>query len=295
MPDIAGYVDRQYIKGQYYRLAASPKPVVFSGNINDLSDEDALLSKALLVTKGNVDGTLPNDFGNSFLITTVKFGNDVYLQTAYMEQTGYECWEYKRLYVNGNWTEWLGVESEIDMVSRAASAAQSAAASASSSVSSLSTDVSTLNSSVNGLKNTVNGLSSSVSAVKSDVNNISQKIAVTDVSSSYTITKSSGKWTLGETNVRKSGNCVYMSLSFNHRKNDDVDVGQNGFVGTLSAPNSLKPLFLPCLVGFWGGAIIMCEVPGDGVLQARVLAGNIHPRTDNPVPVVVTGTFMVSG
>lgn len=295
MPDNAGYIDRQYIKGQYYRLAASPKPVVFSGNIDDLSDENTLLSKALFVSRGSVSGTLPNDFGNSFLITTVKFGGDVYLQTAYMGQTGYECWEYKRLYVNGYWTEWLGVESEIDLVSRAAASAQSTAASASSSVSSLSTTVSNLNSSVSGLNSSVNGLSNSVSAIKTDVNTISQKIAVSDVSSSYTITKSSGKWTLGETNVRKSGNCVYMSLSFNHRKNDDVDAGQNGFVGTLSAPNSLKPLFLPCLVGFWGGAIIMCEVPGDGTLQARVLAGNIHPRTNDPVPVVVSGTFMVNG
>ena len=86
-----------------------------------------------------------------------------------------------------------------------------------------------------------------------------------------------------------------MSLTFNHRKNDDVDAGQNGFVGTVTAPDRLKPLFTPCLIGFWGGAIIMCEVPNNGELQARVLAGNIHPRTDDPVPIIVTGMYMVVG
>lgn len=289
MPSIAGYSSIMYIKGQYYRLAADPKPVVFTGNIDDISNEDDLLRKAMKITRNYVSGTLPSDSSNDFLIRTLKYGDDTYLQTAFSSPNGYE---YKRIY-SGEWTDWIAVDSEIDAAKNSASSAASAAASAVSSVSSLAGTVSKLSETVNTLKNsTVQNLVNSVNSIGTTVQN---KTTMTNVSGSYTITKTSGKWTLGETNVRQVGNCVYMSLTFNHRKNDDVDAGQNGFVGTVTAPDRLKPLFTPCLIGFWGGAIIMCEVPNDGNLQVRVLAGNIHPRTDNPVPIIVTGMFMVSG
>lgn len=287
--DIAGYSSIMYIKGQYYRLAADPKPVVFTGNIDDISNEDDLLRKAMKVTRNQVSGTLPSDTSNDFLIRTLKYGNDTYLQTAFSSPNGYE---YKRIY-SGEWTDWIAVDSEIDDAFDSAASAASAAASASSAVNNLAGTVSRLSETVNTLKNqTVQNLINSVNSLGTTVQN---KTTMNNVSSNYTISKTSGKWTLGETNVRQVGNCIYMSLTFNHRKNDDVDVGQNGFVGTVTAPDRLKPLFTPCLVGFWGGAIIMCEVPNDGNLQVRVLAGNIHPRTDNPVPIVVTGMFMVSG
>ena len=112
--NIAGYIDRSVIKGQTYRYAATPKPVVFTGNIDEISDSD-LLSKAMFVTRGQVDGTLPNNFGNTFLITTIKYGSNAYLQTAYLVQSGYECWEYRRIYSSG-WTEWIGVDSAINLV-----------------------------------------------------------------------------------------------------------------------------------------------------------------------------------
>ena len=78
--NIAGYIDRSYIKGQYYRYAAAPKPVNYSGNIDEISAD--LLTKAMLVTRGSVGGTLPNDFGNTFLITTLQYGTNTYLQTT---------------------------------------------------------------------------------------------------------------------------------------------------------------------------------------------------------------------
>lgn len=289
MPSIAGYSSIMYIKGQYYRLAADPKPVVFTGNIDDISNEDDLLRKAMKVTRNQVSGTLPSDTSNDFLIRTLKYGNDTYLQMAFSSPNGYE---YKRIY-SGEWTDWIAVDSEIDAAKNSAASAASAAASASSAVTNLSGTVSSLSATVNTLKNqTVQGLINNVNSLSSTVQN---KTTMNNVSGNYTISKTSGKWTLGETNVRQVGNCVYMSLTFNHRKNDDVDAGQNGFVGTVTAPDRLKPLFTPCLIGFWGGAIIMCEVPNDGNLQARVLAGNIHPRTDNPVPIIVTGMYMVAG
>lgn len=286
---IAGYSSIMYIKGQYYRLAADPKPVVFTGNIDNISNEDDLLRKAMKVTRNQVSGTLPSDTSNDFLIRTLKYGNDTYLQTAFSSPNGYE---YKRIY-SGEWTDWIAVDSEIDAAKNLASSAANAAASVGSAVDNLAGTVSRLSETVNTLKNqTVQGLINNVNSLSSTVQN---KTTMNNVSGNYTISKTSGKWTLGETNVRQVGNCVYMSLTFNHRKNDDVDAGQNGFVGTVTAPDRLKPLFTPCLIGFWGGAIIMCEVPNNGNLQVRVLAGNIHPRTDNPVPIIVTGMYMVTG
>lgn len=289
MPNIAGYANIINVKGENYRLAADPKPVVFTGDIDDLSNPDDILRRAMKVTNGQVLGTLPSDGSTEFLIRTIQYGTDIYLQTAYASPSGRE---YKRIYA-GEWTDWIGIDSEISNAKSVANSAASAASSAAGSVSSLSSTVSSLSGTVNTLKNqTVQGLINNVNTLSSTVQN---KTNIVNVSSNYTIDKSSGKWTLGETNVRQVGNCVYMSLTFNHRKNDDVDAGQNGFVGTVTAPERLKPLFTPCLIGFWGGAIIMCEVPNDGNLQARVLAGNIHPRTDNPVPIIVTGMYMVAG
>lgn len=287
--DIAGYSSIMYIKGQYYRLAADPKPVVFTGNIDDISNEDDLLRKAMKITRNQVSGTLPPDSSNDFLIRTLKYGNDTYLQMAFSSPNGYE---YKRIY-SGEWTDWIAVDGEIDAAKNSASSAANAAASAASSVSNLAGTVSKLSETVTTLKNqTVQGLINNVNSLSTTVQN---KTNMNNVSGSYTISKTSGKWTLGETNVRQVGNCVYMSLTFNHRKNDDVDVGQNGFVGTVTVPDRLKPLFTPCLVGFWGSSIILCEVPNNGDLQVRVLAGNLHPRADNPVPIIVTGMYMVTG
>ena len=122
--NIAGYIGRSYIKGRYYRYAASPKPVTFTGNINEISS--GLLSKAMLVTRGNVTGDLPNDSCNTFLITTVQYGSNTYLQTAYLVQTGYDCWEYRRIY-SGSWSAWIGVDSAIKSLNTDIEKAQSTA------------------------------------------------------------------------------------------------------------------------------------------------------------------------
>ena len=148
--NIAGYIDRSYIKGQYYRYAAAPKPVNYSGNIDEISAD--LLTKAMLVTRGSVGGTLPNDFGNTFLITTLQYGTNTYLQTAYVVQTGYECWEYRRIY-SGTWTAWIGVDSSIKSLNSSISKAQETADAANNSIKSLSGDVSNLSSAVSTINN----------------------------------------------------------------------------------------------------------------------------------------------
>ena len=294
MPNIAGYANIINVKGENYRLAADPKPVVFTGDIDDLSNPDDMLRRAMKVTNGQVLGTLPSDGSTDFLIRTIQYGTDIYLQTAYASPSGRE---YKRVYA-GEWTDWIGIDSEINTAKSMANSASSAASSASKDVSSLQGTVSTLSGNVTTLKKDLQSVSNSVSTLNSTVNN---RTTMTDVSSQYIITKATsgsniGPWTFGGVSAKKVGNCVQMSLTFNHRRNDTVAAGTNGFRGTLTAPAGLLPLCMPYIIGFWKEGVVICEIPTDGNnLQVRVLAHSISPQTDNPEPIVVTGMFMVSG
>lgn len=110
--NIAGYIDKKYVKGQYYRTAGCPKPIVFTGDIDVISDN--LLVKAMFVTKGTVEGgTFPKDEVDTYLITTVEYGNATYLQTAISSSSGYE---YRRIYAGGKWSDWLEVDSKFDSI-----------------------------------------------------------------------------------------------------------------------------------------------------------------------------------
>ena len=175
MPNIAGYADMANVKGQYYRYAAAPKPVTYTGNIDTISED--LLIKAMFVSRNSASGTFPNDFGNTFLITTVKYGNDAYLQTAYMVQENYECWEYRRIY-NGSWTNWIGIDGDIADAKDLAANAQAAANAASASVGTLSGTVGNLSGDVNTIKNsTLPGLNSTVNALAGRVQTVENKVA----------------------------------------------------------------------------------------------------------------------
>ena len=100
--NIAGYIDRNFIKGQYYKLAGCPKPVIAGSttNINEISDE--ILSKAVYAVVGQTaGGNFPNNtIGSTFLVTTVEYGNSVYLQTATAVEEGRE-YTYTRIYSGG--------------------------------------------------------------------------------------------------------------------------------------------------------------------------------------------------
>lgn len=173
MPNIVGYTDCAYIKGQYYRYAASPKPVVYTGNIDTISED--LLVKTMLVTRGNVSGTLPNDAANTFLVTTVKYGTDVYLQTAYIVQEGFNCYEYKRIY-SGGWTDWVSVDEEIATANANIVGVAQTINGINSSVNGISQSVSSLNLKVNNVESNMSGLSSSVSSLSSNVRTIEQTV-----------------------------------------------------------------------------------------------------------------------
>lgn len=111
--NIAGYIDRNYIKGQYYKLAGCPKPVIAGSttDINEISDE--ILSKAVYAIVGQTaGGTFPNNaIGSTFLVTTVEYGNSVYLQTATAVEAGRE-YTYTRIYSGGDWTTWISADSK---------------------------------------------------------------------------------------------------------------------------------------------------------------------------------------
>ncbi len=114
MPDndnIAGYIDRNYVKGQAYRLAGCPIPTVFTGNINVISDD--LLVRAVTAVDGEASGVFPKtSYSDRYLIETIEYGNGLYLQTA----VDSECSEYRRIYTasSDSWTNWIGVSDTVN-------------------------------------------------------------------------------------------------------------------------------------------------------------------------------------
>lgn len=109
MPDnIAGYIDRSYVKGSTYRYAGCPIPTVFTGNINTISDD--LLVKAMLVTNNGVNGTFPTATSGTYLVRTIEYGNAILLQSAVDFATGIE---YRRINSNGAWTDWVSANDEV--------------------------------------------------------------------------------------------------------------------------------------------------------------------------------------
>jgi hypothetical protein len=255
MPEITGYADTISVKGYYYKLASSPKPVVFTGNIDEVSE--GLLAKSMLVSRGQVSGTLPNDFGNNFLITTVKYGDDTYLQTAYLVQTNYECYEYRRIY-SGSWTNWVGVDSEIKAVDSKVQSAKDIADNcyqAINGASGINTQISTINGNINTINNvTIPGISNTVNGVDSRLRTLENKITLSDISSSYTVNKSKGSWIFSEVKAYRTGNTVQMKLIL---KGNGASVGSgvNGFEGSIAT--GPRPLLLTRFVSFAGKTPIL--------------------------------------
>lgn len=100
--NIAGYIDRSIVKGQTYRYAGASVPTTFVGDINTITED--LLVKAMYVeNNGQSTGDFPVAVGGRFLMDTIKYGNDTYLQIAYPLDS---CIEYARIYSNGSWTKW---------------------------------------------------------------------------------------------------------------------------------------------------------------------------------------------
>ena len=291
MPEITGYADTISVKGYYYKLASSPKPVVFTGNIDEVSE--GLLAKSMFVSRGQVSGTLPNDFGNNFLITTVKYGDDTYLQTAYLVQTNYECYEYRRIY-SGSWTNWIGVDSEIKAVDSKIQGVKEVADSCNQSISTINTQISGLNSTVNTLNNsTIPTLSGTVTSLSNRVSVVEGRTVVGDISSSYTITKTKGdaKWNSAIVSASRFGNSVNMSIEFGFNKGT-WHAGDTPYEGTLSG--GPLPIYTCRLVAYYGPSILMCSINPNGAFAVRVLSGTLAPGGSRD-QIRPTGMFIFNG
>lgn len=188
--NIAGYIDKKYVKGQYYRTAGCPKPIVFTGDIDAISD--SLLVKAMFVTKGTVEGgTFPKDEVDTYLITTVEYGNVTYLQTAISSSSGYE---YRRIYAGGTWSNWLEVDSRFDSIegtlsdlSTTVGTHTSTLDSQGSSISSILTRLSSDESTIRNISTTTSSWDGKIKTVDTKVSNIASVFGpkVYIVSSTY--------------------------------------------------------------------------------------------------------------
>ena len=192
--NIAGYIDKSYAKGQYYKYAASPKPVIYTGDIDSVSDD--LLTKAMFVTRGQVVGTLPNNFGDSFLIETVKYGNDTYLQTAYLVQAGYDCWEYRRIYSNNQWTDWIGVDSQIKAVDDKIQSVKDTADGCSESIKTIDNQILSLDNGLRNLSSSLGGVSGQISGLSSRIQTVENKTLRMGATLLYEGNLTSGSWTM---------------------------------------------------------------------------------------------------
>lgn len=287
MPEIAGYTNVVYIKGQYYGLAAAPMPSVFSGNIDEISED--LLAKTMLITRGSVGGTLPNDFGNTFLLTTVKYGTNTYLQTAYVVQTNYDCWEYRRIY-SGSWTDWIGVDSSIKAVDDKIQSVKDTADGCSNSINTINNQLSSMSSSISNLSNsTIPALSNSVNAVGGRVTNLENKLALANVSGTYTVDKTSGAWNFKSVLAYKSGNTVSMYIQF-EGNNSSVNVGNNAFVGKVTA--GALPIMYARFMSYYGSSAIVADLTPSGDLTVRILGANLNIQRNT---CSISSVFFVNG
>lgn len=153
--NIAGYIDRSYIKGHYYKYAGCPKPVVTTANIDTISSD--ILSKAMFVKVGNTaGGTFPPGYaeGDVYLVTTIEYGNSVYLQTAYNASNGYE---YRRINSEGNWTKWLNLGQDTADVW--------------TSISSINTDIGNIKNDLNSASTNASNALTNSNKAKSDASN----------------------------------------------------------------------------------------------------------------------------
>lgn len=291
--EIAGYADKAYIKGQYWRYAGAPKPSTFTGDIDTISED--LLSKAMFVSRSQALGTFPDDTVNDYLIETIKYGNNTYLQRAYAIKADYDGYEYKRIY-SGAWSSWVCTDSNIESMAIDVKNAYDLANNCNTAIAGkggINEQLGTLNSSIKDLKTKDTNLDNSITNINNNIKTINSKITLEDVSSKYSVSKTSGAWNCSAILVRKFGNVVTMRVEFSVKKNVNVNAGANAFVGTINAPSGYLPFFTSFLISCFTTANIVAWVNEDGSFTVRVLNSAIRPGSDTVIGV--GGTFIVGG
>lgn len=124
-----------------------------------------------------------------------------------------------------------------------------------------------------------------ISGTKLFVDNIS----VSDISDQFTITKTSGNWSVKEIKAVKSGNIVQIRIAFGGN-GSSVSAGSNGFAGTMTAGK--LPLISVKLIAYYNNAPLFLNIDPDGAMTARVTAVSVTVTTTGTLNM--TGTYITS-
>ena len=103
-----------------------------------------------------------------------------------------------------------------------------------------------------------------------------------DISDEFTISKTSGNWTVKEITAVRSGNTVQLTIAFKGN-GAAVSAGSNAFVGTVTAGEF--PVGLVRLLGYGGSSIVMGYIQPTGAIEIKVLVA--------AYTLASTGTFSV--
>lgn len=112
--------------------------------------------------------------------------------------------------------------------------------------------------------------------------------STTDISSEYTITKTSGAWVNTSIVAYKTGNVIQLSLTF-RGSGTAVSAGSNGFVGNITAGS--LPVSQIVLMGFYTSTIILVTITDAGLVAARAMSSVTIASSGN---FTVGGTFIIS-
>ena len=138
----------------------------------------------------------------------------------------------------------------------------------------------------NFLSEKVNTADLAAVATSGDYNDLINKpvtpTQVIDISSQFTITKSSGNWSVDSVEAYRYGNIIQITIKFNGNGNS-VSAGSNGFVGTIT--DGPLPISTVRLVGYYNNCPVMLNVDPDGALTARVTAVNVTVTSSGVLPL----------
>ena len=110
-----------------------------------------------------------------------------------------------------------------------------------------------------------------------------------DISDQYTITKSSGNWSINSIEAYRSGNIIQINIIMSGNGNS-VSAGSNGFVGTITA--GALPVITVRLIGYYNNCPVIMNVEPDGTINTRVTATNVTVTSSGTLPL--TGTFITN-
>lgn len=108
---------------------------------------------------------------------------------------------------------------------------------------------------------------------------------VTDISSSFTITKTSGNWSVDSISAYRSGKTVQIVITMTGN-GSSVSAGSNGFVGKITT--GPLPVTIVRLVGYYNNCPVMMQIEPDGTVTGRVLAVTVTVTSSGQLPLSAT-------